>query len=145
MTKQALEPTHFPFFDYKSYSFSLGLQTPSGIWLSGHTASEHAPATKTMIIAAEGDLVAQARVSHAKIQATLQASGLDLSHVVAVVVLRMCVLVISGKLTYRDPLALWVTDSTQLSTSDTGKVKRQKAKRPQEIANYNGLKDQMLP
>ena len=71
--KQALEPAHFPFFDYKAYSFSLGLETPSGIWLSGHTASEHAPATNTMIIAAEGDLVAQARVSHAKIQAILQA------------------------------------------------------------------------
>ena len=85
MTKKALEPTYFPFFDYKSYSFSLGLETPGGIWLSGHTASEHSPATQTMVIVAEGDLAAQARVAHDKIQAILQASGLGLRHVVRLV------------------------------------------------------------
>ena len=85
MTKKALEPTYFPFFDYKSYSFSLGLETPGGIWLSGHTASEHSPATQTMVISAEGDLVAQARVSHAKIESILQASGLELQNVVRLV------------------------------------------------------------
>ena len=85
MTIKALKPTAFPFFDYRAYSFSLGLETPVGIWLSGHTASEHSPTTQTMIIAHEGDLLAQARIAHAKIQAILQAAGLGLCSVVRLV------------------------------------------------------------
>ncbi len=85
MTVQALEPTHFPFFDYKAYSFSLGLETPSGIWLSGHTSSTHSPEHNNMIVAGEGDIVAQARVSHDKIAAILQAAGLGLGDVVRMV------------------------------------------------------------
>lgn len=85
MTAQALEPTHFPFFDYKAYSFSLGLETPAGIWLSGHTSSMHSPEHNNMIVAGEGDIVAQARVSHDKIAAILQAAGLGLGDVVRMV------------------------------------------------------------
>jgi enamine deaminase RidA (YjgF/YER057c/UK114 family) len=85
MTKQALEPTHFPFFDYKGYSFSLGLETPAGIWLSGHTASRHSDELGRMIVQGEGDIVAQARVSHEKIAVILQAAGLQLGDVVRLV------------------------------------------------------------
>jgi enamine deaminase RidA (YjgF/YER057c/UK114 family) len=85
MIKQALEPTHFPFFDYKGYSFSLGLETPAGIWLSGHTASRHSDELGRMIVQGEGDMVAQARVSHDKIAVILQAAGLDLGAVVRLV------------------------------------------------------------
>jgi enamine deaminase RidA (YjgF/YER057c/UK114 family) len=85
MTKQALEPTHFPFFDYKGYSFSLGLETAAGIWLSGHTASRYAAELDRMVVAGEGDIVAQAHVSHDKISAILQAAGLGLGDVVRLV------------------------------------------------------------
>lgn len=85
VTAHALEPTHFPFFDYKAYSFSLGLETPAGIWLSGHTSSRHSPEHNNMIVAGEGDIVAQARVSHDKIAAILQAADLGLRDVVRLV------------------------------------------------------------
>ncbi|MEE8302253.1 MAG: RidA family protein [Candidatus Tectomicrobia bacterium] len=85
MTKQALEPTNFPFFDYKGYSFSLGLETPAGIWLSGHTASRYAADLGRMIVEGEGDIVAQARVSHDKIATILQTVGLGLGDVVRLV------------------------------------------------------------
>ncbi len=85
MTAQALEPTHFPFFDYKAYSFSLGLETSAGIWLSGHTSSRFSSEHNNMIVAGEGDIVAQARVSHDKIAAILQAAGLGLRDVVRLV------------------------------------------------------------
>ncbi len=85
MAAQALEPTHFPFFDYKAYSFSLGVETPAGIWLSGHTSSRFSPEHNNMIVAGEGDIVAQARVSHDKIAAILQAAGLGLTDVVRLV------------------------------------------------------------
>ncbi len=85
MTSSALEPIHFPFFDYKASSFSLGLETPSGIWLSGHTSSRFSPEHNNMIVAGEGDIVAQARVSHDKIAAILQAAGLGLESVVRLV------------------------------------------------------------
>ncbi len=85
MVAQALEPTHFPFFDYKAYSFSLGLETPAGIWLSGHTSSRFSPEHNNMIVAGEGDIVAQARVSHDKIAAILQAAEMGLRDVVRLV------------------------------------------------------------
>lgn len=85
MTVHALEPTHFPFFDYKAYSFSLGLETPAGIWLSGHTSSRHSPEHNVMVVAGEGDIVAQARVSHDKIAAILDGAGLGLGDVVRLV------------------------------------------------------------
>jgi enamine deaminase RidA (YjgF/YER057c/UK114 family) len=84
VTKRALEPADFPFFDYKGYSFSLGLETSTGIWLSGHTASRFSSAQGNMMV--EGhDLVTQARVAHEKIATILQAAGLGLGAVVRLV------------------------------------------------------------
>ncbi|ETX01071.1 MAG: hypothetical protein ETSY1_08895 [Candidatus Entotheonella factor] len=85
MSARALEPIHFPFFDYRAYSFSLGVETAAGIWLSGHTSSRFSPEHNNMVVAGEGDLVAQARVSHDKIAAILQAAGLGLQDVVRLV------------------------------------------------------------
>lgn len=85
MSIRALEPTHFPFFDYRAYSFSLGVETAAGIWLSGHTSSRFSPEHNHMVVAGEGDIVAQAQVSHDKIAAILQAAGLGLQDVVRLV------------------------------------------------------------
>ncbi|ETX06500.1 RidA family protein [Candidatus Entotheonella palauensis] len=85
MSARALEPTHFPFFDYRAYSFSLGVETSAGIWLSGHTSSRFSPEHNNMVVAGEGDIVAQARVSHDKMATILQAAGLGLQDVVRLV------------------------------------------------------------
>jgi enamine deaminase RidA (YjgF/YER057c/UK114 family) len=88
MTKHALEPTHFPFFDYTGYSFSLGLETPAGIWLSGHTASRYAAELDRMVVAGQGainperneieypgDIVGQTRYVYRNLMKVLAAAG----------------------------------------------------------------------
>jgi len=83
MAIRALEPTNFPFFDYKRYSFSLGLEAPEGIWLSGHSASRFAADHGDVVVT--GDIVAQSRVAYEKIAAILAAAGLSLRDVVRTV------------------------------------------------------------
>lgn len=83
MLKRILEPKEFPFYDYKRYSFSLGLETSEGVWVSGHSASRHSPEVGDMVV--EGDLVEQTRTAFAKIAAVLTAAGLDLGQVVRTV------------------------------------------------------------
>ena len=39
MVSTAVQPERFPWFDYSGYSFSLGIDTGEGVYLSGHTAS----------------------------------------------------------------------------------------------------------
>jgi hypothetical protein len=50
MTAIAIKPAHFPWFDYSRYSFSLGLKTPAGVYLSGHTASEYDRVAKRVVV-----------------------------------------------------------------------------------------------
>lgn len=83
MVIRALEPTHFPFFDYKRYSFSLGLEAPEGVWLSGHSASRFAADHGDVVVT--GDIVDQSRVAYEKITAILAAAGLSLGNVVRTV------------------------------------------------------------
>ena len=59
MTTTAIKPTHFPWFDYSRYSFSLGLKTPASVYLSGHTASEYDPAAKRIVV--RGGMTEQVR------------------------------------------------------------------------------------
>lgn len=83
MTTTAIKPAHFPWFDYSRYSFSLGLKTASGVYLSGHTASEYDPATKRMVV--RGGMTEQVRTAYAKIGALLEAAGLGYEDVVRIV------------------------------------------------------------
>jgi len=83
MTTTAIKPTHFPWFDYSRYSFSLGLKTPASVYLSGHTASEYDPAAKRIVV--RGGMTEQVRTAWAKIGAILDAAGLGLSNVARVV------------------------------------------------------------
>ena len=83
MTLTALEPARFPWFDYSRYSFSLGLQSSSGTYLSGHTASHYDPDAKRIVV--RGTMTEQARTAYAKIGAILEAGGLGFGHVTRVV------------------------------------------------------------
>ena len=83
MTFTAIKPAHFPWFDYSRYSFSLGLKTASGVYLSGHTASEYDPAAKRIVV--RGGMTDQVRTAYAKIGAILEAAALGYGDVVRIV------------------------------------------------------------
>jgi len=83
MPRQALEPTNYPFFDYRRFTFSLGISAGGSVWLSGSTAVRFDAARKAMVV--DGDLVEQARVIFDKMRVTLAAGGLGLSHIVRIV------------------------------------------------------------
>jgi enamine deaminase RidA (YjgF/YER057c/UK114 family) len=83
MTTTAIKPADFPWFDYSRYSFSLGLKSASGTYLSGHTGSEYDPAEKRIVV--RGGMGDQVRTAYAKIGAILEAAGLGYGDVVRVV------------------------------------------------------------
>jgi enamine deaminase RidA (YjgF/YER057c/UK114 family) len=83
MTVTAIKPARFPWFDYSRYSFSLGLRTQTGAYLSGHTASEYDPAAKRIVV--RGGMTEQVRTAYAKIGAILDAAGLGYGDVVRIV------------------------------------------------------------
>ena len=61
--RRPLEPDDYPFFDYRRFSFSLGIAAAGRIWLSGSTAVRFEPPAGMVV---KGDLVAQASVIHDK-------------------------------------------------------------------------------
>jgi enamine deaminase RidA (YjgF/YER057c/UK114 family) len=83
MIATAIQPAHFPWFDYSRYSFSLGLRTAGGAYLSGHTASEYDAVAKKIVV--RGGMGDQVRTAYAKIGAILEAAGLGYRDVVRVV------------------------------------------------------------
>ena len=83
MKINAITPAQFPWFDYARYSFSLGLKTDRGAYLSGHTASEYDPVSKKIVV--HGSMSDQVRTAYAKIGAILDAAGMDFHDVVRVV------------------------------------------------------------
>ena len=82
MVHRALEPVEYPFFDYRRFTFSLGIAAGGRIWLAGSTAVRF-DAAKGMMV--DGNLVAQAGVIYDKMTATLVAAQRDLSDVVRMV------------------------------------------------------------
>lgn len=76
MQLKPLEPDDYPFFDYRRFTFSLGIETPEGVWLSGSTAVRHDPGTQAMVV--EGGLVAQAAIIFDKMKAALVLAGRSL-------------------------------------------------------------------
>ena len=83
MTFTAIKPASFPWFDYSRYSFSLGLKTATGAYLSGHTASEYDPAAKRIVV--RGSMTEQVRTAYAKIGAILEAAGYGYKDVTRIV------------------------------------------------------------
>src|SRR3569832_1911027 len=80
--RRALEPDDYPFFDYRRFSFSLGIAAAGRIWLPGSTAGRCEPAAGMVV---KGGLVAQASVIHDKMAATLVAAKRGLRDIVRVV------------------------------------------------------------
>jgi enamine deaminase RidA (YjgF/YER057c/UK114 family) len=83
MSFTPLKPARFPWFDYSRYSFSLGLKSASGTYLSGHTASQFDPDAKRIVV--RGSMTEQVRTAYAKIGAILEAGGLSFADVTRVV------------------------------------------------------------
>ncbi|HXU43454.1 MAG TPA: Rid family hydrolase [Burkholderiales bacterium] len=83
MSFTALKPASFPWYDYSRYSFSLGLKSASGTYLSGHTGSQYDAATKRIVV--RGGMTDQVRTAWAKIGAILESGGLSYGDVVRVV------------------------------------------------------------
>jgi len=83
MKLQAITPSFFPWYDYSRYSFSLGLKTQTGAYLSGHTASEFDPLKNKIVV--HGSMTEQVSKSYCKIEAILNAGGLGFQDVVRVV------------------------------------------------------------
>jgi enamine deaminase RidA (YjgF/YER057c/UK114 family) len=80
--RRALEPAEYPFFDYRRFSFALGIAAAGRIWLSGSTAVRFAQQSGMVV---EGDLLAQAGVIHEKLATTLAAGKRGLGDVVRLV------------------------------------------------------------
>lgn len=80
--RRALAPEDYPFFDYRRFSFSLGIAAAGRIWLSGSTAVRHEPPVGMVV---KGDLVTQAGVIYDKMKATLAAARRGLNDVVRMV------------------------------------------------------------
>jgi enamine deaminase RidA (YjgF/YER057c/UK114 family) len=83
MPRVALEPSDYPFFDYRRFTFSLGISSGENVWLSGSTAVRFDAARKAMVV--DGDLVEQARVIFDKMRLTLAAGELGLRDIVRIV------------------------------------------------------------
>jgi enamine deaminase RidA (YjgF/YER057c/UK114 family) len=79
----AIRPSHFPWFDYSRYTFSLGLSRKGSVWLSGHSASEYDAADGHIVV--KGGMSEQTRTAYAKIEAILDAAGATLGDVHRVV------------------------------------------------------------
>jgi enamine deaminase RidA (YjgF/YER057c/UK114 family) len=83
MAFKPLIPRSYPWLDPARYSFSLGLDTPAGMLLSGSTASEYdAPGGRIVV---KGGMKDQARVAYAKVAAVLEAAGKGPADVMRVV------------------------------------------------------------
>lgn len=76
MTFAPVEPEVFPWFDYRRYTFSLGLAHGPRVWLSGHSASEYDPDEDRIVV--RGGMTEQSRTAYAKIETILEAAGLTL-------------------------------------------------------------------
>lgn len=83
MTIEAIKPERFPWFDYRRYTFSLGLDLGDWVVLSGHSASEYDPGSKRIVV--RGSMKEQTRTAYDKIATLLDAAGYGLEDVVRIV------------------------------------------------------------
>ena len=80
----AIEPASFPWYDYRGYTFSLGLQLgPDEAINSGHSGSAFDPAKGKPDV--KGGMGEQAETAYAKQEAILAAAGLTMADVTRVV------------------------------------------------------------
>ena len=60
--RKVIDPETWPWYDHKRYSFCMATQKDDYLFLSGNTASEFDPETKSMVC--KGDIVDQAIVNY---------------------------------------------------------------------------------
>jgi enamine deaminase RidA (YjgF/YER057c/UK114 family) len=82
MVRSALEPLDFPFFDYRRYTYSLGVVAGDIAFLSGHTASQHLPEVDRIVV--EGNIHQQREMADQKILKILSAGGMNAANLGAV-------------------------------------------------------------
>ncbi len=80
--RRALEPADYPFFDYRRFSFALGIAAAGRIWLSGSTAVRFEQGEG---MAVKGNLIAQATIIHEKMKMALTAARRNLRDIVRIV------------------------------------------------------------
>jgi enamine deaminase RidA (YjgF/YER057c/UK114 family) len=73
MIAKPIIPASYPWLDYTNYSFSLGLDIETGLFLSGSDASAYDPVRKAVVV--KGGMADQARIAYAKIASLLDAGG----------------------------------------------------------------------
>jgi enamine deaminase RidA (YjgF/YER057c/UK114 family) len=76
-------PSHFPWKDYKKYTYPLGLDLGSICFLSGTSASEYDAATEKIV--ARGDLPTQTKTALEKIGTILTAAGYSFADTVSLI------------------------------------------------------------
>ena len=82
MTLTAIEPTDYPWFPYKGFTFCLGLAEGDAAWTSGQSAAVYDEEAKRMLVG--GSMGEQARLSYSKLLAVLAEQGLGTADVVHV-------------------------------------------------------------
>ena len=80
---QPIEPIEFSWYDYRGYTFSLGLDVDGHVVNSGHSGSSWNPLTGKPDVV--GGMAEQTQVAYAKQQTVLAAAGLSLNDVTRVV------------------------------------------------------------
>ena len=83
MTFAAITPERFPWFDYRHYTFSLGLNLGIKAVLSGHSASVYDLDEGRIVV--RGGMAEQTHTAYDKIEAILDAAGYTLGQVVRIV------------------------------------------------------------
>ncbi len=71
--KRIAEPDHFPWLDYRRYTFSLGVEKAGVVFLSGETASEYDAASDRVVC--HGNVVEQMRLAYEKLRLSLESLG----------------------------------------------------------------------
>ncbi|MGH8961630.1 MAG: RidA family protein [Jatrophihabitantaceae bacterium] len=78
-----IEPADFPWYDYRGFTFSLGLQVDGHVLNSGHSGSAFDPIKGKPDVT--GGMAEQAQIAYAKQAAVLAAAGLSIGDVTRVV------------------------------------------------------------
>ena len=81
--KRIIMPEHFPWLDYRRYTFSMGVEKGGYIFLSGESASQYDPELGRVVC--KGNVVDHARLAYEKLKVVLEAAGCSMDDVVKTV------------------------------------------------------------
>jgi enamine deaminase RidA (YjgF/YER057c/UK114 family) len=81
--RKVISAKTWPWYDTTRYSFCMAVQKEDYLYLSGNTASEFDPASKTMVC--KGDIVDQAKVNYEKIKLIMEGAGGSMDDIIKMV------------------------------------------------------------